>query len=132
MCVMVRVHRKLFLGTVGLCPLCVWLGRSGQDHGAGCVSALPESRVRVLRQNLYCLPVTFLGSGQAVPWIGAGLVGRPMLGRWFQFLELLPCPRLPYTSQLGTWERGRGHRSFKVEFPGQSQGARPRGQTAVV
>lgn len=77
-CVMVCVHRKLFLGTLGLCPLYMWLGRSGQFHGTGCVSALPERRVCMLRQNLYHLPVTFLESGQALPWVGPGLVGRPM------------------------------------------------------
>lgn len=79
---MVCVHKKLFLGTLDLCLLHMWLGGSGQSRGTGCVSALPESRVSVLRQNLYCLPVIFLGSGQVLPWVGAGLVVRPMLGRW--------------------------------------------------
>lgn len=36
---------KRFLGTLGLCPLYTWLGRSGQDAGIGCVSALPETGV---------------------------------------------------------------------------------------
>lgn len=131
-CVTLCVHKKLFLGTLGLCLLHMWLGGSGQSRGTGCVSALPESRASVFRQNLYRPPVMLLGSSQALPWVGAGPVGRPMLGQVPQFLELLPHPGLPYTSQLGTWERAGGHRSFKVELPGQPQRARPGGQRAAV
>lgn len=72
---------SLLLGTLGLCPADMWLGRSGQSRGPRCVCACPGVRESVLRPNRYLLPVTFLGSGQALPWGGTGLVGRPALGQ---------------------------------------------------
>ena len=42
-CAMACVHRKLFLGTLGLW-LRMWLGGSGLSRGTGHVSASPERR----------------------------------------------------------------------------------------